>query len=79
MLFKEVLKDSKSATLDGLVKQMVLWNHQYCLSAGTQKNMPPLLWKKGVSKLTNTTAGAKVGMLLTIFVVSLTHEGNAFF
>jgi len=57
----------------------MLWSRQYYLSAGTQKKMPPLLWKSGISKITQTTAAAKVGMMFTVLVISLTREGKEFF
>ena len=78
-LFENVLSVKACAILDGFVKAMMLWSRQHYLSAGTQKNMPSLLWKSGISKITNTTANAKVGMMLTILVVSLTREGKEFF
>jgi len=79
VLFDEKLSEKQNAALDRLVKKMVNWSRQFYLSAGTQKQMPALLWNSGISTITNTTANAKVGMVLTIFALSLTNEGNQFF
>ena len=46
---------------------------------GTEKTMPRLLFKDGISKLTDITASTNVGIMLTVVVLSLTSKGNHFF
>jgi hypothetical protein len=41
--------------------------------------MPHLLWKDGVTSLTDLSAKMKVGIIFTLAVVSLQEEGSKFF
>jgi hypothetical protein len=49
------------------------------LTAGTASNMPRLLFKDGVTTITNVTASTNVGIKFTIVVLSLTDKGEHFF
>ena len=40
--------------------------------------MPRLLWKDGITSLTDLTTSQKVGVVFTIVVMSLQDEGNIF-
>ena len=52
-------------------KRLMLANSNSCF--------PMLLWKSGIRELTNITADYKVGMMLTVIVVSLTTHGKQLF
>jgi hypothetical protein len=41
--------------------------------------MPRLLWKDGITSLSELTAKYKVGIMLTIVTVSLQDEGKSLF
>ena len=41
--------------------------------------MPRLLWKDGITNLTDLTASQKVGIMFTIVVMSLQSDGIEFF
>jgi len=80
VLFDEELSGPVSkATLDTLIKKMCTWDRQFYLSSGSQKSMPILLWKNRISNISNTPAREKVGMMLSVIVLSLTTEGKSFF
>ena len=49
------------------------------MSSGSDKSFPRLLWKEGVTNLSELTASAKVGIMFTIVVISLTDDGIHFF
>jgi hypothetical protein len=79
LLFNHMLKPKQRIELDMLAKAMGFCDRQFYLSSGAQKGMPALLWKNGISSITMTTAANKVGLMLTVVVISLTEEGKAFF
>ena len=76
ILFTEDLKPRGCHMLDCLVKKMTTWERQHFLSAGTNKEMPRLLFKDGATKLTQISHTHIVGMMLTILIISLTDEGK---
>ena len=78
-LFNNAMTLPERTKLDDLAKMMTNWDRQYYLSSGAQKSMPTLLWKSGIASITNTEAKHKVGIMLTIIVLTLTEEGKAFF
>ena len=41
--------------------------------------MPKLLWKDGITTITELTANAKVGIIFTIVVIGLTEDGKYLF
>ena len=49
------------------------------ISYGADKDMPRLLWKDGITNLTDLTASHKVGIMFTIVVMSLQDDGIEFF
>jgi hypothetical protein len=79
ILIQDHLSLSGRIRLDKLVKEFRDWDRQHYLSAGTEKTMPRLLFKDGISKLTDITASTNVGIMLTVVVLSLTSKGNHFF
>src|SRR6056300_1417837 len=46
------------------------------MHGGSEQTMPQMLWQDGVSLLTEIQAKQKVGMMLTIIALSLTHKGS---
>ena len=67
------------AQLDELVKTLVDLPRQYYLSSGACKEMPRLLWKDGITTLSELTASAKTGIMFTIIVLGMTKPGKDFF
>jgi len=78
VLFKEYIVGRKKFELDLLAKQLITFDCQYYVSSGAQKEMPTLLWKNGITSLSFLKANDKVGLMLTIVVLSLTTEGKNF-
>ena len=76
ILFQE-MGTAACATLDRLVKDMLLWGRQRSFSSGSDPDMPRLLWKDGITNLSELTATHKVGIMLTVVVVALTEAGRA--
>ena len=80
VVFKEDLKPVGGARLDVLVQRLnLLPKQRYATSGGGITDFPRLLWKHGVSKLTDLEAKYRVGVLFTIMVVALTEEGRKLF
>ena len=79
ILFKDVMRPAHKAELDSLVRRLTLLPRQRFASSGTEPGMPRLLWKDGVTSLTDLAAKLKVGIMFTIVVVSLQEEGSKFF
>ena len=65
--------------LDCLARSLTDLPRQRCVSSGSDKAMPRLLWKDGISNLTDLTASCKVGIMFTVTVLSLRVEGQAYF
>ena len=64
LFYEELSGPLSKATLDTLIKKICTWDCQFYLSSGSQKSMPILLWKSGISNISNTPAREKVGMIL---------------
>ena len=75
ILFEQEMTLKERSEIDYLAKAMRQWDCQHYLSSGANKAMPTLLWKNGISTMTNTSSYDKVGLMLTIIVLSLTFEG----
>ena len=56
-------------------KQLPKLPRQHYASSGAFKSMPQLLWKDGITTITELTASAKVGIMFTIVVIGLTEDG----
>ena len=78
-LFSEDLKEKACAEFDAIARKLTKLPRQSFASNGTDKDMPRLLWKDGVTELKDVTASGKVGKMFTVVVVALQDEGRAFF
>jgi hypothetical protein len=67
------------AELDSLARRLTLLPRQRFANSGTEPGMPRLLWKDGVTSLTDLSAKLKVGIMFTLVAVSLQEEGSKFF
>jgi hypothetical protein len=79
ILFKDEMRPALKAELDSLVKRLTLLPRQRFANSGTEPGMPRLLWKDGVTSLTDLSAKLKVDIIFTLVVVSLQEEGSKFF
>jgi hypothetical protein len=79
VLMHENLSLSGKVRLDMLVQEFMGWDRQHYMSAGTNKLMPRLLFKDGITKLTDITASTNVGIMFTVVLLSLTTKGSNFF
>ena len=79
LLFKNEMGTAQKGVLDGLVRRLTLLPRQRFASSGAEPRMPRLLWKDGVTSLTDLSAKLKVGIMFTIVVVSLQDAGAQFF
>lgn len=80
ILFSEEIRGSRGhIQLDLLAKKMTAWNRQFYISSGARKEMPRLLWKNGITNLSQLPGAYKVGILLTVVVISMTEEGEECF
>jgi hypothetical protein len=79
VLIYENLHKTGRIRLDVLVKEFLGWDRQHYMSAGTNKLMPRLLFKDGITKLTDITASTNVGIMFTVVVLSMTTKGRNFF
>ena len=79
ILFKKVGSTKKLAQLDQIAQKVVNLPRQKGSSSGSDKTMPRLLWKDGITVLTDLTASYKVGIMFTVVVISLRKEGLDFF
>jgi hypothetical protein len=78
ILFKDEMSSSQKPQLDSIVRRLSLLPRQRFASSGAETSMPRLLWKDGVTSLTDLSAKLKVGIMFTIVVVSLQEEGSKF-
>ena len=79
ILFSKIKTPTKLGELDDLAKKLTELPRQGYVSSGADKDMPRLLWKDGVTKLTKLSASDKVGIMFTIVVISLQKEGSEYF
>ena len=75
-LCSKTLTIKECVAMDSIVKNFVNLPRQRLMSSNSNSLFPGLLWKNGISRLTDITADCEVGMLLTVVVVSLTAEGK---
>ena len=73
------MRAAHKSQLDGIVRRLTWLPRQRYASSGSEPCMPRLLWKDGVTSLTDLPAKLKVGIMFTIVVVSLQEEGSNFF
>ena len=75
-LNKHKLTSHQCEKLDEIVKNFTEMPWQHLMTANSNSDFPRFMWKNGFSTLTDITADYKVGMLLTVVVVSLTADGS---
>lgn len=69
----------KRISMDTIVKGFVTWPRQRFMTSNSNSSFPRLLWKNGISTLSDITADYKYGMLFTVVIVSLTAQGKKLF
>ena len=79
VLFTDSMNKTSPTRLDLLAQELYGWDRQHYLTAGTASDMPRLLFKDGVTTITNVTASTNVGIMFTIVLLSLTDKGAHFF
>ena len=73
---KHKLNTHQRQKMDEIAMQFLEMPRQHLMTANSNSDFPRLMWKNGISTLTDITADYKVGMLLTFVVLSLTTDGN---
>ena len=79
VLFAKIGSTASLAKLDDLAHELTKLPRQQSSSSGSDKSMPRLLWKDGITTLTDLTASCKVGIMFTIVVLLLLDTGKQFF
>ncbi len=79
ILFEEEMTTKQKRQLDVLVRRLTRLPRQRFASSGAEPSMPRLLWKDGITSLSELTAKYKVGIMFTIVTVSLQDEGISLF
>ena len=74
VLFTRIKSNDYLAELDKLVKKLTILPRQNKIFYGSDKDMPRLLWKDGITNLADLTASHKVGIMFTIVVISLQSD-----
>ena len=78
-LFSEDLKEKTCAEFYAIARKLTKLPRQSFASNGTDKDMPRLLWKDGVTELNDVTASGKVEKMFTVVVIALQDIGQDFF
>jgi hypothetical protein len=79
VLFTEEMTPAQLVRLDGLAKSLASLPRQKFLSSGAESLMPRLRWSDGITSLTDMPAKYKVGIMMTLVVITLTDDGVKFF
>ena len=79
VLFAKIGSMASLAKLDDLAHELTKLPRQQSASSGSDKSMSRLLWKDGITTLTDLTASCKVGIMFTIVVLLLLDTGKKFF
>ncbi|WP_288992708.1 hypothetical protein [uncultured Marinobacter sp.] len=79
ILFEEEMTPKQKRVLGTLVRRLANLPWQRFASSGAEPLMPRLLWKAGITSLSELTAKYKVGIMFTIVIVSLQDEGKILF
>jgi hypothetical protein len=77
ILFDEDLKDANCRHLDILVRRFCSMDKQHYMTSGSNKAMPRLLFKDGVTSLTKLPSAHVIGILSAVVVVNLPDDGKA--
>ncbi len=73
-LFDKVLRDAAKACLDGIVQKQILFPKQFHMKS-YMAEFPRLLYKDGMTTISNISAGTKMGILFRYVLVAQTNEG----
>ena len=57
--------------IDEEARKMMNWPRQSLMSQGTEKSMPRLIWKDGLTSMTALTAQKRLRVILTVTVADL--------
>ena len=79
VLFVEEMSPALLKRLDGLAKALHRVARQRYLTSGSKPLMPRLRWSDGISSLTDLEAKYKVGIMLTVVVLTLQDDGYQLF
>lgn len=79
VLFAEEMSPAQLKRLDGLAKALNRVARQRYLTSGSEPLMPRLRWSDGISSLSDLEAKYKVGIMLTIVVLTLQDDGFQLF
>ena len=79
VLFLKIKSSNELANLDRLAQCLTRLPRQRFASSGSDKSMPRMLWKDGITTLTDLTASCKVGIMFTVVIISLREDGQLFF
>jgi hypothetical protein len=79
ILFKEEMTPRQLDQMDKLAKKLGLLDHQCYLMSGSEPLIPGLRWSNGILSLSDLEATYRVGIMLTIVVLTLQDDGVALF
>ena len=79
VLFLKIKSSNELANLDHLAQSLTWLPWQHFASSGSDKSMPHMPWKDGITSLTDLTASYKVGIMFTVVVIPLRDNGRSFF
>ena len=74
-LFEEILGQPAKASLDKIVQQWHTYPKQFHMKS-YMAGFPRLLYKDGMTTITDISAGTKMGILFTFVVVAQTNDGR---
>ena len=74
-LFEKILGETAQADLDNLVQQWHTYPKQ-CHMKSYMAAFPRLLFKDGVTTITDISAGTKMGILFTFVIAAQTNQGH---
>src|SRR5688572_31640280 len=75
-LFEEILTEPVRANLDNIVQQWLKYPKQ-CHMKSYMAAFPRLLFKDGVTTITDISAGTKIGILFSFVVAAQTNDGRS--
>jgi hypothetical protein len=76
ILFVEDLKDANCRRLNLQVKLLCAMDKQHYMTSGSNKAMPRILFKDGVTSFAKLPSAHVIGILLTDVIITLTDEGK---
>jgi len=77
-LFDSILKDTAKASMDAVVQQWLTYPKQ-CYMKSYMAEFPRLLFRDGISTITDISAGTKMGILFTFVIAAQTNDGHKAF